>query len=61
MEFSLLQVDLRYVDCLRLADCVCDDVLSDVRSFSYADELSEAACVVIGVYATVKDYIDPIA
>ena len=52
---------LRNIDGQCLAHCIGDLVLADVRSLSYADELPEAACLVIWVYGAIKDDIGMVA
>ena len=52
---------LRDAHGLCLAHCICDLVLANVCSLSYADELPEATCLVVWVDSAVEDDIGAVA
>ena len=60
-ELALLEVYLWDIDSLCLAHCIGDLVLANVCSLLYADELPEAACLVVRVDVPVKYYISAVA
>ena len=60
IEGTLLQLYLRNVHSCLVAECIGQPVLSQVGSLSYANELSRALCLVVGVYGGVENEAYPI-